>query len=241
MSRNEICIISGMAIGIDGVAHDVALEKEGKTIAILGGGFNHIYPKENEWLFYKIIENGGCVISEYSPDTRVEKRNFPDRNRLISGLSDAVLIVEATYRSGSSITARYANLQGKEVFAIPNSIYENTGIGTNILIRNGAILTTKPKQIIDEIKGIGSYQINVREEKSVVKEVKKIEEKSLIMNKEYLQIYRVLSNKVMHVNEIADKLKKSIQEITPIITMMEIEGYITQVRINYFKIKEDEV
>ena len=275
MSRKGICIVSGMALGIDGMAHDAAAKKEGRTIAVLGGGFNYIYPKENEWLFYKIIENDGCVISEYSPDTVVEKKYFPDRNRIISGLSDAVLVVEATFRSGSSITAKHAYSQGKKVFAIPNNIYENTGIGTNILIQKGAILTTKPRQIIEAVKEknksgeteksdtnkLGnpndkeyldknnaeiahgkSHKKTVLNKALIEKDEKDVAENENILNKkDYLPIYRLLSNVPMHINEIAIKLNKSIQEITPNIIMMELDGYIEQVQANYFKRREDKV
>ena len=151
LSQKGMCIISGMAIGIDGVAHNSAINEIGKTIAVLGGGFNHISPEENEWLFHKILKNGGCLISEYSLDELPDKNNFPVRNRLISGLSDAILVTEAEHRSGSSITVKYANEQGKTVYAIPSNIYSYAGIGTNRMIQEGAILATKPEQIIADI------------------------------------------------------------------------------------------
>ena len=135
ISKNEICVVSGMAIGIDGQAHNGAIEELGKTIAVLGGGFNHIYPKENEWIFYKILENCGCVISEYAPNVEVDKKNFPKRNRIISGLSDSILVVEAQYRSGSSITVKYAKEEGKIIYAIPSNIYNSAGIGSNMMIQ----------------------------------------------------------------------------------------------------------
>ena len=245
ISKSGICVVSGMALGIDGIAHDTALSNIGSTIAILGGGFNNIYPKENEWLFYKIIENGGCIISEYLPDEKVEKKNFPNRNRIISGLSDAILVVEATYRSGSSITAKYANTQGKRVFAVPNNIFENTGIGTNILIQNGATLITKSKQIIDEVKGKSitvSNKVNLNSKCDREIDYQKQEkEANNVMKSEYLEIYRLLSNKSMHINEISIKLNKSVQEITSTIIMMELEGYIEQVQANYFKRKDVDI
>lgn len=245
ISKSGICVVSGMALGIDGIAHDTALSNIGSTIAILGGGFNNIYPKENEWLFYKIIENGGCIISEYLPDEKVEKKNFPNRNRIISGLSDAILVVEATYRSGSSITAKYANAQGKRVFAVPNNIFENTGIGTNILIQNGATLITKSKQIIDEVKGKSitvSNKVNLNSKCDREIDYQKQEkEANNVMKSEYLEIYRLLSNKSMHINEISIKLNKSVQEITSTIIMMELEGYIEQVQANYFKRKDVDI
>ena len=164
LSSKGICIISGLAMGIDGIAHNVAIEEQGKTIAVLGCGLNYIYPPENEWLFHKILEKGGCIISEYPTNTKPEKSHFPSRNRIISGLSDAVLVVEANYRSGSSITAKYAKKEGKVVYAIPNIIYATEGIGTNRLIREGAVLVTKPEQIIENIKfseNMGTSDVNL--------------------------------------------------------------------------------
>ena len=260
LSKKGVCVISGMAIGIDGIEHDIALEKQGKTIAVLGGGFNHIYPKENEWLFNKILEKGGCIISEYLPDTEPNKNNFPIRNRIISGLSDAVLVVEATFRSGSSITAKYAFTQGKKVYSIPNNIYADTGIGTNLLIQEGANLVTKPKQIIENMEininenknsdNVDIKRINSTSKKKQKRENNKEENNfkpsisgagnNLIKTipKEYLQIYRIVSEVPIHINEIAIRLNKSIQEINTLITMMELDGYIHQVNPNYYTIKK---
>lgn len=106
ISRNNITIISGLAIGIDAVAHEASKDNKGKTIAVLGSGLKNIYPKENKELFNQILENGGCVISEYGPDEKINMKNFPTRNRIISGMAMGVLVVEAGYRSGSTITGR---------------------------------------------------------------------------------------------------------------------------------------
>lgn len=265
LSQKKICIISGMAMGIDGIAHNAAIEEQGKTVAVLGGGFNHIYPQENEWLFHKILENGGCIISEYSPDTEAAKKNFPIRNRLISGLSDAVLVVEASYRSGSSITAKYAVAQEKKVFAIPSNIYSSAGQGANRLIQEGAILVTSSDQILEDMNwknkkmedekqskkiGFEKKKKSVVNNEKIVKKDKtnKSSNKTMqakdelqVMPEEYLQIYRVLSNEKMHINEIARNLNKTIQDINPIITMLEIEGYVEQPQINYFQRKDENI
>lgn len=108
-----------MAIGADSVAHRECLNNGGKTIAVMGGGFDHIFPTENIDLYKRILDNGGLVITEYEDDKEAINTNFPKRNRLISGLSMGVLVVEAKYRSGSSITAKYAFDEGKKVFALP--------------------------------------------------------------------------------------------------------------------------
>lgn len=220
LSKNGICIISGMAIGIDGASHNGAIEEKGKTIGILGSGLNYIYPKENEWLFHKIITNGGCILSEYEPNVEVDMQKFPKRNRIISALSDIILVVEAEYRSGSSITAKYAKEMGKTVCAIPSNIDSYTGIGTNRMLQEGAKLITKPSQIIEILECENKKENTSKEE---------------IMPKEYLPIYQLLSNKPTHINEIAKKLKTSISEISPMLTMMELEGYIIQEEMNQFK------
>ena len=115
----RIPVVSGMAIGTDSIAHSSILENRGETIAILGSGFNNIYPEENIELFNKIIETNGLIITEYESFVKPNKENFPRRNRLISAISEGILIIEAGYRSGTSITARYAKEQGKTIFAVP--------------------------------------------------------------------------------------------------------------------------
>lgn len=119
LSKKGITIISGMAKGIDGYAHIGCMVSGGKTIAVLGSGFNHIYPKENIELFKEIIKTGGTIITEYAPDTKPLGSNFPLRNRIISGLSDGIIVIEARKQSGTLITVDYALEQGKEIFAIP--------------------------------------------------------------------------------------------------------------------------
>lgn len=124
----------------------------GKTIAVLGGGIDKIYPKENIELARNIIKTGGCIISEYPTGTTPEKNNFPQRNRIISGLSNGILIVEASKTSGSLITAEFGLEQGKEIFAVPGNITSLTSEGCNELIREGAKITLSSKEILEEIK-----------------------------------------------------------------------------------------
>lgn len=152
LSKNEICIISGLAKGIDAFAHGGCLNVGGKTIAVLGSGIDVIYPKENEKLFYKIIENNGLIISEYPLGTKPEKQHFPARNRIISGLSDGILVIEARKNSGTNITVDFALEQGKDVFVIPGNIYSKTSDGTNFLIKEGAVPVTYYKDILENLK-----------------------------------------------------------------------------------------
>ncbi len=148
LAENDICIISGLARGIDSFAHEACLSAEGKTIAVLGSGLDIIYPKENIGLFNKIILNGGLVISEYPLGTKPQKQHFPARNRIISGLSDGVLVIEAKEKSGTNITVDFALEQGKDVFVVPGNIYSKTSNGTNFLIKEGAIPVTNFLDII---------------------------------------------------------------------------------------------
>ena len=169
LSEKRINIISGLAIGIDTYAHlgnlqaqlyiqnknnGVSLKRDsnlGKTIAVLGSGIDEIYPRENRDLAINIIKTGGCIITEYPVGTPIQRKNFPERNRIISGLSEGVLIVEAAEKSGALITAEFALDEGKEVFAVPGNIFSKTSVGTNKLIKDGAKIIISSQDIIEEI------------------------------------------------------------------------------------------
>ena len=146
----NINIISGMAKGIDSYAHIGCLEKKGKTIAVLGSGLDRIYPKENEALYNKIISSGGAIVSEYVIGTKIDKINFPARNRIISGLSDGVVVVEAKQKSGTLITVDFALEQGKNVFVVPGNITSKNSEGTNDLIKQGAKCITSAQDVLEE-------------------------------------------------------------------------------------------
>ncbi len=150
LSNNKINIISGMAKGIDSYAHIGALKAEGKTIAVLGTGLDVIYPKENIALYSKIIELGGTIISEYVVGTKADRMNFPARNRIISGLSDGIIVVEAKKKSGTLITVDFALEQGKDIFVVPGNITSPNSAGTNDLIKQGAKCITSLNDILEE-------------------------------------------------------------------------------------------
>lgn len=152
LSNKNINIISGLAKGIDTYSHVGAILAKGKTIAVVGNGLDTIYPKENEKVIDKIIELGGCIISEYPLGTKPEKINFPARNRIISGMSNAVIVVEAKKKSGTLITVDFALEQGKDVFVVPGNINSINSVGTNDLIKQGARVATCYQDIIDEYK-----------------------------------------------------------------------------------------
>lgn len=221
IAKEDICIVSGMAIGIDSAAHIGAKNEVGKTVAVLGSGFNNIFPEENKELFYEILNQGGCIITEYEPDVEPEGDNFPRRNRIVSGLSEGVLVVEARHRSGTSITVKFARKQNKKIFCIPSNLGETTGIGTGRFIQEGAKLVLSPDDILLEL-GI------------IVENKEYIEEPEVEISEEYKEIYNILSKMPINVNEICKVTNKNIVEVNTTLTMLELEGLIKQVGVNEF-------
>lgn len=151
LARQGIVIVSGMALGVDGIAHRAALDARGLTIAIQGNGLAELNPRTHVQLGRDIINSGGAIISEYEPNVPARGFQFLERNRLVSGLSDAILITEASARSGTLNTARHALEQGKEVFVIPGNITSPLSAGCNMLIKQGAMPVTNPEDIIEVI------------------------------------------------------------------------------------------
>lgn len=151
LAQNQFTIISGLARGIDGLSHQIALDYQAKTIAVLGSGINQLYPPEHLALAKKIVGSNGAVISEYEPETKPSQRTFPARNRIIAGLSLAVLVIEAPKKSGALITAQVALDQGRDVLVIPGNVNRPNSVGCNKLIQQGAKLITKPKEILENL------------------------------------------------------------------------------------------
>jgi DNA processing protein len=157
LSDAGVTVVSGLALGIDGAAHEGALEGPGSTLAVVGTGLDRVYPARHRALAHVIAERGG-LLSEFPPGTPPREKNFPRRNRLISGLSQGVLVVEAALHSGSLITARYAGEQSREVFAIPGSIHSPVVKGCHKLIREGAKLVETAQDILEEL-GLASLSL----------------------------------------------------------------------------------
>lgn len=212
-----------MAVGIDTAAHIGALEANGKTIAVLGCGFNNIFPKENFKLFDNIIKNNGLVITEYLPETLASSNNFLARNRIVSGLSIGVLVIEAAYRSGTSVTCKYAKEQGKEIFCIPHNLDNKYGIGTNRLIKNGAHLITSPKDIIDKFDFL-TYKGEFME---------KQENELIKIKPEYVDVYNSLIGPPLNINQICNKLNKPASEVSNALLMLELDGLINKTSYGY--------
>lgn len=210
LSQKGICIVSGLAKGIDAVAHQSAMQEKGGTIAILGSGMHCIYPKENKGLFQEIVEQG-LVISEYEPDTEANSKFFPERNRIVSGMCLGTLVIEAAYRSGTSITVALTRKQKKPVFCIPNQLEERNGVGTNQFLKQGAKLITSVEDIMQEIGE---------------KEEKKEEEEENEIKEEYREIYEMIKNETMTRDSFYARMPEQIINIEYLLTMMEIEGII---------------
>lgn len=217
-----ITITSGMAVGIDTIAHQTALQERGKTIAVLGNGWKHIFPEENIELYQQIIEKDGLVITEYPPEEEAKAKNFLERNRIVSGLALGILVVEAAYRSGTSVTAKLARQQGRKIFALPHEINDIHGVGTNRMIQEGAKIVTSTEDIIKEFSFL-QYKTPPKEE------IKKPISRKVCKNKEYNEIYQFITEKSISLNEIYKKSNKSFSEVNTILLMLELEGYIEKV------------
>lgn len=225
-----VCIVSGLAVGIDTIAHEECLKNGGKTIAVLGSGFNKVFPPENKELFNRIINSGGCVVSEYFPNEEARKIYFPARNRIISGLSLATVVIEATYRSGTSITARFTHEQGKKVFCVPNCVGGKNSSGIINLIKNGATMITDGKEILYSlgiIKQLNNYDELVEQRKlnrAIMLERKQLEG----LDEETIKIYDYIKKiGVANVDLMCNELNMSIQNLNIHITILELKGLIT--------------
>ena len=233
IANEGLTVISGLAKGIDVSAHIGALDVKGKTIAVLGNGPKYIFPPENAETYKRIIDNNGAIVSEYPENTEPKAERFRQRNRIVSGLSEGILIVEAEWRSGTSITARYAREQGKEVFCIANSRENRKGVGTNIQIQKGATLVMEPKEVIKKYKENKIEQLTIEDLKFIQD---KQESKLVSIKEEYREIYQILE-KELSINEIRIKTKMGIAELYEKLFLMEIEGLI-EIKQNKYKIKE---
>lgn len=211
--RAGLAIVSGLALGIDGIAHHATLAAEGSTIAVLGTGIDDatIYPREHFNLAKNILESGGAIISEQPPKTPSLKQNFPARNRIMSGLALGTLVVEATENSGSLITAEFALEQNREIFAVPGDIFSPQSVGTNQLIKKGAKIVTSAADILEELS-ISRVQsgLDLR-----IYEPKTNDEKI---------IWKTLSNDPLHIDKISKMTRLDTSVVSSVLATLEIEG-----------------
>lgn len=215
LAQNGITIISGLALGVDALSHESALKARGRTIAVLGSGLDHqnIYPFHNRYLAEKICEQDGLLLSEYPPGTLPLKQHFPNRNRIIAGLSLGVLIIEADKESGALITAKYALDQNRDVFAVPGSILNKTSDGPNNLIKMGAKPVTDAGDILEALNLADATSFN--ESKQIIPDTK---EEELLLQQ--------LSKEPVHIDELVRRSRLSTSEVTATLTMMEMKGKI---------------
>lgn len=217
ISLRNIPIISGMAVGVDEVAHKTTLECCGETIAVLGCGFKYIYPEENIELFNNIIEGNGLVLSEYPENTEKTSDKFPKRNRIIAALSEGILVIEAAKKSGSLITARLAKKYDKKVFSVPGRIDEKMSDGTNLLIKEGAILVSNFREILDCYP-----QFANKKRKTIIKKEAKLISIKRQLKEEWEEVYKILEDGEKSLEEIQILTNKDIRELLKILTQMEL-------------------
>lgn len=225
LASNGLTIVSGLARGVDAIAHQVALRHHGRTIAVLGNGLDIIYPPEHAKLAEAIIANG-ALVSDYPPGTEPLSVNFPPRNRIISGLALATVIVEAGTTSGALITAKFAADQGRDVFAVPGNITSPLSQGTNRLIQEGAFPVLDPKDILEALN------LNMIAEQKTARV-------NLPADPVEAQIYQLLSAEPVHIDEISALADQPIEMISAALAMMELKGLVRQVGgMHYVAVRE---
>ena len=227
--RNGVTIISGLARGIDAIAHKTALDHGGRTIAVLGSGPDNIYPPEHRDLARQIVRDRGAVISEFALGTEPEAKNFPPRNRIISGLSLGVVVVEAGARSGAGITAQFALDQNREVFAVPGNVNSPSSRGTNRLIQLG-----EAKLIVDAEDVLEELNLSMVFEHSAAQE-------ALPETAEEAALFGYLSGESLHIDALCRATGLSSQEVSSTLTLLELKGIVRQVGgMNYVMVREPE-
>ena len=223
LSSRGFIIVSGMARGIDSIAHRAALDAGGKTIAVLGCGVDIVYPKENGELAEQ-IQKQGALISEFGMGTSPSRENFPRRNRIISGLCIGIVVTEASARSGSLITTRFALEQGREVFSVPGKINAQNSEGVNGLIKHGAKLVQNVEDILSELQP-AMYTNKITHKKTK----EKVPLKPANLSPDEKKIYDTLSDEPVHIDKIMDKTQFSIGALSQILLTLELKKIIKQI------------
>jgi DNA processing protein len=225
LAANGVTVVSGLARGVDAIAHSAALKAGGRTLAVLGSGVDRIYPPENRTLAQQMIEHG-ALLSDYAPGTPPESSNFPPRNRIISGLSMAVVVVEAGETSGALITAEFAAEQGREVFAVPGNILAPQSKGTNKLIQQGALPLLSANDILQDLNltRVGQH---------------KAARKALPADEVEARLITAMGEEPMHVDEIRNQTGLPVEKVSATLVMMELKGMVRQVgNMHYVAIRE---
>ncbi len=226
LAQNGVTVVSGLARGVDAIAHRAAVVAGGRTLAVLGSGVDVIYPPEHSGLAEKIMTQG-ALISDYAPGTPPDGVNFPPRNRIISGLAQAVVVVEAGEKSGALITADFSAEQGREVFAVPGGINALQSIGCNRLIQNGARPLLRPEEVLDVLN-----MTMVSQHKAA--------RRALPTDPVEAGLLATLGREPLHVDDICSQTGMAIEQVTATLALMELKGMVQQVGgMNYVAVKED--
>jgi DNA processing protein len=226
LARNGVTVVSGLARGVDGIAHQAALNAGGRTLAVLGSGVDRIYPPEHRRLAEQISSHG-ALVSDYAPGTPPEASNFPPRNRIISGLALAVVVVEAGETSGALITAHFAAEQGRDVFAVPGNILAPQSQGTNRLVQQGAQPLLHVKDLLEAL------DLNAIVEHKAARSV-------LPANAMEAQLLGALGAEPLHVDDIRSKTGLPIEQVSATLALMELKGMVRQVGgMNYVAVREE--
>lgn len=221
LALSQVVIISGLARGVDTIAHESALQVGGYTAAIVAGGLDKMYPPENTGLAQRIVKSKGCVISEYPLGYPARRENFASRNRLISGLASSVLVVEGQLKSGTLLTAAHAGRQGKTVFAIPGQITSPNSAAPHYLLQNGALGAYTPEDILTEL-GVDKKQSNDVE-------------KRVQPDKFEAQLLAIIATEPLHLDEIVRISTLATQTVSARLTVMELKGLVKNIGNGVYK------
>lgn len=240
LAGRGITIVSGMARGIDSIAAKAALDAGGKTIAVLGSGLDVIYPPENRELMEK-IEKSGAVISEYPPGSQPMAHHFPERNRIISGLSRGVLVIEAPLKSGALITANYALESGRDLFAVPGEIFNENSKGCNLLIKQGAKIVSSVMDIIEEypadVEKLVPPENFFSDRVNNVRSITIDDEKYQALDKKEQMVISLLIEKNMHIDDIIQRSGIDAGELNAMLPMLEMLGLIRKLPGDNYKLE----
>lgn len=228
LARNHVTVVSGLARGIDSMAHRAALEAGGRTIAVLASGLDRVFPAENYQLAHEIVKNG-ALVSDYPLGTPADAKNFPPRNRIISGLALGVLVVEAGATSGALITVNFAIEQGRDVFAVPGNVVNKSSEGCNRLIHDGAKMVLGIEDVLEELN------LTMVDQHAEARAV-------LPENETESRLLNLISAEPVHVDELSRQVDLPIQEVSSTLAMMELKGMVRQVGgMNYILARESGV
>ncbi len=230
LALSGLTITSGLARGVDGAAHQAALNAEGKTVAVLGSGVRHLYPKNHGLLAEEIVTKGGAIISEFPLDAPPQASHFPRRNRIISGLSQGVLVVEASLKSGSLVSARYALEQNRNVYAVPGPLGNPSSEGTNWLIQQGAMLVAHPNNIIEDLHSTLNWMPVTHSEEIY-------SDDSVNAPLPFADVLANVGDEVTPVDVVAERAGQPVPVISAQLLELELAGWIAAVPGGYVRLR----